>query len=134
MGKRTIGKNQLAPRQVHQRVMKRPGIGQDRNVYIMHIIKKIRRIDIMIFHQPVKGRSIFVKVVFLQLLGVAGLHIQAIRDKLPHLLVNLRKKIAAWGIKRVVQIENPVVNVRELLSQLFFSHERNLIFAASKDK
>ena len=109
-----VGEDELASRQRldsggELRLRRQRGI-----VDRMRLLQEIVGIDAVMDHQPLQGRAVLEVILLLQFAGVFSLHLQKSRDISRHILVDLREEINMMRIKRVVEIEHPIADVREI--------------------
>ena len=107
MGGRGVGKDDLASAQSAQRIVQ-ARIGTDRpEIDIVNVVHVIDRIDIVMDHQPVQGGAVLVKIALLDPAGLFHLQAEMAGHIFADAAADLGKDMAAGGIERVVQIEDP---------------------------
>ena len=109
----TIGVDEFAPGQLRER-RDQPLVAADpveRDV--VDVVEEMMRIDVMLLHQPRKRGAMFVKVRFLDALGLDRVDAEQARDVSAHALVDQREQPGARGVEAVIEIEDPRVDVRE---------------------
>src|SRR5208283_3660414 len=109
---RAICQNKLATRQggdrgCESKIRKKRGA-----VDVMRKIEKIMRAYVMFLHQTTQSRAVALIIIFLQ--GARGHAVQPekMRQEQRDPLVDLRPQIAIGRIKRIVEIEDPGVDMR----------------------
>ncbi len=108
-----VGEDELAARQLRDRGGER-GVGlQHVHLDRMDIGEEVVRIDVMFRHQPGQRRAVAVEIVLLQPARLVPRQLQQPRDIIGHPLVDLREQVRARRIERVVQIEDPGVDMGE---------------------
>src|SRR5258707_9713994 len=67
--------------------------------------------DAVMVHQPAQGRAVPAEIVLLQPLGLRRVDLQQVADEGADALVDLVEQVARGRVERVVEIEDPAVDV-----------------------
>lgn len=86
----------------------------DGHVDVVDEIEELLRLDTVDGHQAREGGAVVAVVLLLQAVSLLAVDIQQLADEGPHLDVDLREQVAGRRIKRVVQVEHPDVDLREI--------------------
>src|SRR5579871_4877138 len=79
----------------------------------MHEVEKIVGLHAVLSHQPAHRGAVAPVVVLLQPKGFAVRNLEVVRDVVPNALVHLLPEVEVVGIERVVEIEDPGLDVVE---------------------
>jgi hypothetical protein len=80
---------------------------------IVNVIQKIVRVDAMLLHQPGKRGPVRMKMRFLDPLRFIGAAVEQLLDIGAHALVDQREETCGGGVEAIVEVEDPVANVRK---------------------
>ena len=115
---RSIGIDNPLPRQTVQNRQKVEAGGHMAEIDVMNLVQKRVGIDTMIRHQPDKGRAVIAPEICAHLPRCWLIDTQFTHDELFHPRLDLIEKPNFARIERVIQIKDPVFNVRELHAML----------------
>jgi hypothetical protein len=88
--------------------------GEASHVDIVHEIEEIARIDVMLRHQAGERGAVIVEEALLDAARLFRLAAYQAADIFAHALVDEREQVARGGVKAVVEVEHPRVDVGEL--------------------
>ncbi len=77
----------------------------------MDIVEKDGGIDLMLGHQPGQRGAVRMEIALLDAECLFAVHAQQVADEGGHALVDMREQIGARRIERIVQIEDPGVDM-----------------------
>ena len=107
MRARAVGEDELAARQLFDRIAEL-GIGQQRRVIdLVHELQEIVGLHAVLGHQPAHRGAVALVVILLDLERLVLADLQVIRHERADALVDLLPQIEMMRIKRVVEIEHP---------------------------
>ena len=108
-----VGEDELAARQLLDRGAER-GIRLERGmVDLVHEIEIIVRVHAVLGHHPAHRGAVALVIILLQLEGVVARDFQEIGDVVADALVHLLPEIEVMRIQRVVEIEDPGLDIGE---------------------
>ena len=108
-----VGENELAAGQLGNGGAERRIGLQRRMVDLMHDFEKFIRFEPMLLHQAAHGRAVAPVIVLLQPEGLVMADFKEIDDVVADADVDLLPKIEVMRVKRVVEIEDPGVDLLE---------------------
>ena len=121
IGRVGVGENQLAPRQPGDRLDQYRRRGDDRDVDVMDVAEKFVRIDPVLGHQAAQRRAVRMEESLLDPVRRGRIEPQQPRHERPHPHVDLGEQVGLRRIQRVVEVEDPGVDMGERVR-----HERSL--------
>ncbi len=104
---RAVGEDQFAARKGCNRCSERWVRHQCRTVDLVDVGEEFHGADPMIHNQPAQRRSVILIIIFLQRTRGNAIESEEGDHKLGDAVVDLRPEIGIGGIKRIVEIENP---------------------------
>ena len=81
---------------------------------VVHIVEEGLRRQVVHLHQAAERGAMFGVVALLDDLRLDGRNAEQIGDERRHALIDLGEQIAGGGIERVVEIEHPRIDMREV--------------------
>ena len=107
VAQRAIGVDDFTPGQSRQ-CGGENGIGRHAGeIDFVHIAQEVVGVDPVDRHQPAQGRAVLAEIGLLQPERRFGRQVQAIGDEAGHQCMNLVEEPAGSGVERVVEIEDP---------------------------
>lgn len=74
-------------------------------------------VDIVFGYQAGQGRAIALPIMIAQGFGVIAADAKGVCDPITHPHLDLFEKLCRWGIKRVIEVENPGFNVGKAVAR-----------------
>ena len=84
----------------------------------MDKIEEVVRVDGMFVHQALERHAVAVEIILLHHARGFGIHTQQVADIAPHFDIDLREQIAPRRIQRVVEIEDPRIDMAKTVHGL----------------
>ena len=113
MAARAIGQDQLTAGQCRDRRPERwVGIEQGQ-VDLMGEVEEVSGVDAVFLHQPLQRRAVALVIIFLQRPRRHAVEAEQLRQEERDALVDLRPDLRLMRIERVVEVEDPMVDMAE---------------------
>src|SRR5262249_16797400 len=106
-----VGENELAPLELRDRGAERRVRRQRRVVDLMHHLQKLIRLEAVLRHQPAHGCAVALVIILLQPERLVVGDFQEVRDVVANAHVDLLPEIEMMRVERVVEIENPGLDI-----------------------
>jgi hypothetical protein len=110
---RAVGKNIFLARQAQDGGAERRVGLHAGMVDVVHELEELVHVDVAREHQAAQRRAVLAVEILLDALGLRLVHVQEAGNISADALVHLREQIGAARIKRVVEIENPGLDLGE---------------------
>ena len=111
MRARAVGEDELAARQLRDRRAER-GVGRQRRVIdLVHELEKFVRLQAVLRHQPAHGGAVTLVIILLQPERLVVGDFQKIDDVVADAHVDLLPEIQMMRIERVVEVEDPGLDI-----------------------
>src|SRR5580704_2773577 len=109
----TVGQDELAAGELRDRRAERRVRRQRRVIDLMHHLQKFVRLQAVLRHQPAHGGAIALVIILLQPERLVVGDLQKIDDVVADAHVDLLPQVQVMRIKRVVEVEDPGLDVGE---------------------